>query len=55
MQILLWVLESRDHAAFRDEWQAWVRDELDAVATVVGAERVTAGAIWQQRAIREHC
>ena len=40
MQILLWVLESRDHAAFRDEWEAWARDELDAIATVVGVERV---------------
>jgi len=35
MQILMWVLESRAHAAFRDEWQAWARDELDAIATVV--------------------
>jgi Ser/Thr protein kinase RdoA (MazF antagonist) len=39
MQILVWVLQSRDHAAFRDTWQAWARDELDAIATVVGAER----------------
>jgi len=40
MQIVLWVLESRDHMAFRDVWQRWARDELDAIATVVGAERV---------------
>lgn len=40
MQLLLWVLESRDHVAFRDEWQRWARDELDAIATVVDAERV---------------
>lgn len=38
MQILLWVLESRDHATFRDKWQVWARDELDAIATVVAAE-----------------
>jgi Ser/Thr protein kinase RdoA (MazF antagonist) len=45
MQMLLWVLESRDHAAFRDEWQPWARAELDAIATVVGAEQVVARAI----------
>jgi Ser/Thr protein kinase RdoA (MazF antagonist) len=38
MQILLWVLQSRDHAAFRDTWQAWARNELDAIA---GALRLT--------------
>lgn len=38
MQILLWVLESREHAAFHDGWQACARDELNAIATVVGAE-----------------
>jgi Ser/Thr protein kinase RdoA (MazF antagonist) len=31
MQMLLWILESRAHAAFRDEWQSWARDELDAI------------------------
>jgi Ser/Thr protein kinase RdoA (MazF antagonist) len=45
MQILLWVLESRDHAAFQDEWQAWARDELDAIATVVRGERIAGRAI----------
>jgi hypothetical protein len=25
-------LESRRHPAFRDRWQAWARDELDAIA-----------------------
>jgi Ser/Thr protein kinase RdoA (MazF antagonist) len=35
MQILLWILESRDHAAFRDRWRSWARDELDAIATAV--------------------
>ena len=37
MQILLWVLESRQHAAFRDTWQAWARDELDAIAASIEA------------------
>jgi Ser/Thr protein kinase RdoA (MazF antagonist) len=32
MQILLWVLESRDHVTFRDKWRNWARDELDAIA-----------------------
>jgi Ser/Thr protein kinase RdoA (MazF antagonist) len=32
MQILMWVLQSRDQAAFRDTWQAWARNELDAIA-----------------------
>jgi Ser/Thr protein kinase RdoA (MazF antagonist) len=38
MQIPLWVLQSRDQAAFRDTWQAWAGNELDAIATVVGAD-----------------
>ena len=25
MQILVWVLESREHATFRDKWQSWAR------------------------------
>jgi hypothetical protein len=29
IQILLWIIESREHAAFRDEWRSWARDELD--------------------------
>jgi Ser/Thr protein kinase RdoA (MazF antagonist) len=45
MQLLLWVLQSRDHAAFRDKWQPWARTELDAIAAVVGAERLDARAI----------
>jgi Ser/Thr protein kinase RdoA (MazF antagonist) len=36
MQILLWVLESRDHMTFRDVWQRWARDELDAIAERAG-------------------
>jgi hypothetical protein len=35
--ILLWVLESHEHVAFRDEWQAWAREELDTIARGVGA------------------
>jgi len=32
MQMLTWALESRRHPAFRDRWQAWARDELEAIA-----------------------
>jgi Ser/Thr protein kinase RdoA (MazF antagonist) len=32
MQMLIWALESREHAAFRDLWQTWARDELDAIS-----------------------
>jgi Ser/Thr protein kinase RdoA (MazF antagonist) len=28
LQILLWILESRDHAAFRDDWHDWSDKEL---------------------------
>jgi Ser/Thr protein kinase RdoA (MazF antagonist) len=35
LQMLLWVLESREHAAFRGRWQAWAREELDAIARAV--------------------
>jgi Ser/Thr protein kinase RdoA (MazF antagonist) len=58
MQILLWVLESRDHVTFRDQWQRWARDELDAIGTVVersgGAEdaRVAARQLTRQRGPR---
>ena len=38
MQILLWVIESREHATFRDEWRTWARDELDKIATVLATE-----------------
>jgi Ser/Thr protein kinase RdoA (MazF antagonist) len=44
MQILMWVLQSRDHATFRDMWQAWARNELDAIATMVEGQRVAARA-----------
>jgi Ser/Thr protein kinase RdoA (MazF antagonist) len=32
MQILMWVLQSRDWPPFRDAWQQWARGELDAIA-----------------------
>jgi Ser/Thr protein kinase RdoA (MazF antagonist) len=35
LQIIAWVLESRDHAAFRDNWQPWARKELRWLATRV--------------------
>ena len=35
LQIVVWILESREHAAFRDDWQPWVRKELRWLATRV--------------------
>ena len=35
LQIIAWILESREHAAFRDDWQPWVRKELRWLATRV--------------------
>lgn len=37
MQMLMWALESRKHAAFRDRWQTWARDELDAIGVRLDA------------------
>ena len=37
LQILVWILESREHAAFRDHWRTWAREELDWLATAVNA------------------
>lgn len=37
MQMLLWVLESREHAAFRHEWQRWAREDLDEIARALTA------------------
>jgi Ser/Thr protein kinase RdoA (MazF antagonist) len=31
VQILLWILESRDHAAFRDDWRGWADKELRGI------------------------
>jgi Ser/Thr protein kinase RdoA (MazF antagonist) len=39
MQMLMWALESRAHATFRDVWQAWARDELDAIRVDLSAAR----------------
>ena len=39
MQILLWIIESREHASFRDEWRRWARDELDTIAAEVASPR----------------
>lgn len=41
MQILTWVLESREHVAFRDEWQVWAREDLDGLSAALGARRGT--------------
>ena len=40
MQMLMWALESRAHAAFRDVWQLWARDELDAISDHLSALKV---------------
>jgi hypothetical protein len=37
MQLLLWVLESRDHPSFRDEWRRWARSDVDAIAAAVAS------------------
>jgi Ser/Thr protein kinase RdoA (MazF antagonist) len=36
LQVVLWVLESREHPTFRDWWPTWTHDELDAIAATVG-------------------
>jgi Ser/Thr protein kinase RdoA (MazF antagonist) len=42
IQILLWVLHSRDEVAFRDRWRTWAREELDAIATAVEGAQAAA-------------
>jgi Ser/Thr protein kinase RdoA (MazF antagonist) len=32
MQLITWILESRQHPAFRDDWQPWAAKELRALA-----------------------
>jgi Ser/Thr protein kinase RdoA (MazF antagonist) len=39
MQILLWILESRGHASFRDEWRKWARHDMDAIAVDLASHR----------------
>jgi Ser/Thr protein kinase RdoA (MazF antagonist) len=41
MQILSWVLESREHAALRDGWKGWADEELQAIASAVTAHGVS--------------
>jgi Ser/Thr protein kinase RdoA (MazF antagonist) len=42
IQILLWIIESREHPAFRDEWRSWARDELDSIAAAIPSARLAA-------------
>ena len=42
LQILAWVLESRDLPAFRERWADWAREELDWLAGRVGRAIVRA-------------
>jgi Ser/Thr protein kinase RdoA (MazF antagonist) len=39
IQILMWVLESREHAAFRDEWQVWAGEDLAGLTMALEALR----------------
>jgi Ser/Thr protein kinase RdoA (MazF antagonist) len=39
MNLLMWVLESREHPAFRDDWQAWTRHQVRELAAALDAER----------------
>ena len=32
LQLVIWILESREHAGFRDRWRDWAREELAWVA-----------------------
>ncbi len=35
--MLIWILESREHVAFRDEWQGSARAEIAAIGRAVPA------------------
>jgi hypothetical protein len=37
LQLLLWIVESREQPAFSERWQRWAREELDAIARLVAA------------------
>ena len=39
MQLITWILESRKHAAFRDDWQPWAGKELQALSAALGDRR----------------
>ena len=32
LQLVIWILESREHAEFRDRWKEWARGDLTWVA-----------------------
>lgn len=36
VQILMWVLESREHAAFRDDWRGWAIEDLARLSGAIG-------------------
>jgi Ser/Thr protein kinase RdoA (MazF antagonist) len=35
VQLIVWILESRDSAAFRDDWRSWARNDVRALARAV--------------------
>ena len=37
VQLIMWILESRDHAAFRDSWRSWARQEVRTLARRIEA------------------
>jgi Ser/Thr protein kinase RdoA (MazF antagonist) len=39
MNLLMWVVESRHHPAFRADWQAWTREQLRELAAALDAAR----------------
>ena len=39
VQILMWVFESREHPAFRGEWQVWAGEDLEGLSTALQAPR----------------
>ena len=39
MQLITWILESRQHPAFRDDWQPWAGKELQALGAALGDRR----------------
>jgi Ser/Thr protein kinase RdoA (MazF antagonist) len=36
LQVLVWVLESREHPAFRDRWERWAKEEFEYLRQWVG-------------------
>jgi hypothetical protein len=37
MNLVMWVVESRQHPAFRADWQAWTREQLRELAAALDA------------------